>query len=424
VEDRDQVKELRRRAEEHLRRLGEHMEELERPFYRVILEYLMLNHTRPELATLREMERALGLPYSRLRKLVDALIDKGILEEHRLGTIRPLTIGDLDRAFELGYLEPTYDQLVAWVKAAYAPRPAGADRPKTNLVSRETVAGMLSDFPRWHVPALWSADWPVMVCDLALGLARAYLPDTPPEVREQALAEHRRVRSELEGRKPATKVEAFFRETEERAKHIASKLEGFEDILGALGSEAHHIIPFVYSIAPPRLGVGEGLIWPMGVWSRDVWFEMGAPESFTPEEAKRAAASVAGKQLRYIMLITSRCLELVEEHGVEGALKQLNRPRDLYASWTRGWVQLRPRYTSEHLLYHVVALTYALALAAGMGVEEDLFEEGRRLARTLRAAVDRGYRGRGEEGKSLAEFADQVPGTGDSQGGEETCSGS
>ncbi|MCL6580294.1 MAG: hypothetical protein K6U08_01590 [Firmicutes bacterium] len=408
MDDRDEIKELRRRAEEHLRRLGEHMEELEKPFYRVILEYVMLNHTRPGLTTLREMERVLGLPYSRLKKLVDALIEKGILEEHRLGTVRPLSIGDLDRAFELGYLEPTYDRLVAWVKAAYSPRQAAERRSTTELVGRESMAGILSDFPKWHVPALWSADWAVAVCDVALALARAYLPDVPPEVRERALAEYERIRAELQGRKPAEKLEAFFREAEERARLIASRLSGFEDVLGALGSEAHHTIPFIYTIAPPRFGAGEGLIWPLSVWSRDVWFEMGAPESFTLEEANRAAASVAAKQLRYIMLVTRRCLELIEEHGVEGTLQELNRPRELYASPARGWVHVRPRYTTEHLLYHVVALTYALALAAGMGVEEELFEEGRRMARTLRAAVDGGYRGRREEGKSLAEFAGQA----------------
>lgn len=409
----EQVSELRKQAEEHLLSLSQRLEELERPLYRVILEYVMLNHTRPELCTLREMERALGLPYSRLKKLVDGLIEQGILTEHRLGTIRPLSVGDLDQAFSRDYLRPTYDQLVTWVKNAYQPQagatpggPAGPPPPSgPSLVSRESMAALLSDFPKWYFPALWSADWAVMSCDLALALARTYLPGTTPEQKERALADYRRIRSDLETRKPEEEVGQFFAEVEAKARDIAGRLAGLEDLLGALGSEAHHTIPFIYTVAAPRFGTGESLLWPMGIWSREVWFELDAPLDFSPEEANRAATAVAGKQLRYLNRVVEGTLAFIEEHGVEGALRLFNQPRDLYTSFTGGWVRLEPHYSTEHLLYQVVALTYGVALAIGMGVDEALVSKGRRSAQVLRAAVDGGYRGRSEEGLSLEEYA-------------------
>lgn len=410
--DQAQVKVLRQQAEEHLRSLSQQLADLERPLYRVILEYVMLNHTRPELCTLREMERALAVPYSRLKKLVDALIAEGILVEHRLGTIRPVSVGDLEQAFSRGYLQPTYDQLVAWVKNAYRPAikpapstPTSPARPGADLVSRESMAVLLSDFPKWYFPALWSADWAVMSCDLSLALARTYLPTTPAEEREQALADYRRIRDDLAGRKPADEVEPFFGEVESKARHIAGQLSGLEDLLGALGSEAHHTIPFIYTVAAPRFGGGEGLLWPMGLWSREVWFELDGPGEFTPQEASRAATAVAAKQLAYLTRLAAGTLEFIEEHGVEGTLRRFNQPRDLYTSFSGGWTHLEPRYSTGHLLYQLVALAYGIAVAIGMGVDDALVAEGRRLAQRLRAAVDGGYRGRAEEGRNLKEYA-------------------
>ncbi|MCD6562383.1 MAG: hypothetical protein J7K23_00525, partial [Thermoproteales archaeon] len=70
----------------------------------VIIKYLIYNSWKPEKCSLRNIERELELPYSRVRKIIGILANDNILQVIKSGKSEIIKITDLEKAFIKGYI--------------------------------------------------------------------------------------------------------------------------------------------------------------------------------------------------------------------------------------------------------------------------------------------------------------------------------
>ncbi|MDK2464519.1 MAG: hypothetical protein QI223_07095, partial [Candidatus Korarchaeota archaeon] len=67
-----------------------------------IVRHLLFNSLDVESLSIRGMERALGIPFSRLRRLLRWLQSEGIVVGYQVGTSMAFRVLDLERAVHLG----------------------------------------------------------------------------------------------------------------------------------------------------------------------------------------------------------------------------------------------------------------------------------------------------------------------------------
>ncbi|MHB0885905.1 MAG: hypothetical protein ACYC6V_01340 [Bacillota bacterium] len=390
---------LRDKLQGQLTALENTLETVEASVYEAIIRYVIQYHAHPEKCTLREMERELGIPYTRLKRFVETLSEEGVLVAMEMGTIRPYVINDLDRALQKGYIDPSFEDLMAWTDLPFNETPGSH-----SVVAREWLTVLLSNFPRWLVPITHNSDSPLSECELTLALATLNLPDVPEDHKGKLLEAledaDQKYRDGSPGGQPL-----ITDDVRQRAEAAVPELEGLEDFVRGLGFIKLHVVPYVYSVAAPRWMDRQAIFWPRGVWAREIWFELGCPETVTPEEAQAAARRLAEKQVRYLLAVSRWLVSLLESIGVDGTVEFFNKPQHVFADGETGWVDVPSRYTKSHLLYQVIPLTYGALVNLGMGGDPDLTRKAKQYGKMIRVAVERGYRGKAAERSGLADWS-------------------
>ncbi len=450
--------ELKSKVQQHLRDYDRNVDALDKPFYQVICEYVMIHAVEPTKCTLRAMERELGLPYARLKRYCDRLVELGVLKPNDVGKARPLVMKDLEKALRLGYLSPGFSDFIEWLSRSLRSRSEG-----DTMVAAERLATQLSNFPRFLYPASQFGSV-TGFCEQALvaaTLAAETMPDDVKQgIRERLMEVATRFvagtktspESEPEGREPGsspvTPSEPSSPESKPMVReplspqHVievlgfepprgcgslrdaelgikrARDIEGFEDILRFFGWHPLFIIPYIYTVAPYRFADSNFLIWAGGIWGREVWFELGCPDEYSEEQAREGARKVAEKQLRYILKLVDETVRLIREYGVDGALEVINRPIRLHHSGDAGWMELKPEVTRSHLLYQSIPLACATLVCSGMDGDPSLISRAKSAYRLLRIAVEQEFRGEKAEGLTLETFVERQLSQG--TGGEQT----
>jgi len=384
----------------------------------------MIHAVEPRKCTLRAMERELGLPYARLKRYCDKLLDSGVLKSSNVGKAKPMVMNDLEKALRLGYLSPGFSDFIDWLTRSLAARSEG-----DAMVAAERLATQMSNFPRFLYPAFQFASV-TDFCEGTLLAAELRSDGMPDQVKEGIKKRLREVAARYAaGRKAGSGSDP----EEKQADHVwpedviealgfepplgfgnprdaqtglrrAQDIEGFEDILRFFGWHPLFIIPYIYTVSPYRFADSNFLIWAGGIWGREVWFELGCPDEYSEEQARQGARRVAEKQLRYILKLVDGTIRLIREYGVDGALEVLNRPMRVHHSGDVGWVELKPEVTRSHLLYQAIPLACATLVCIGMDGDEALVDYAKAAYRLLRTAVERGFRGEKTEGLSLEAF--------------------
>jgi hypothetical protein len=419
---------LKERVREYLDTYAQQVESLERPLYSAVCEYLMLNARDPEKCTLRVVARELGIPYSKARRYVENLIEEGVLKQNEIGRAKPLAVRDLEKALRMQYLSPGFSDFLRWITAP-------TDRGKSTVGSAERAAAQLSCFPRHHMPAYAIGYLPSARCEEVL-LLSVLASDHVPESMKQRLRNDLRdsdarfveglaASGQVAGgsadgcivEAAAAKFEEYlgFKPRSEMfdavcldiAVRRGEEVRGLEELILGLGMWPMFTVPYVYTIACYYFDEWESVLWPRGMWSREVWFELGCPEQYSEEQAMNGARKIAEKQLKYLLALAERSLDLVRHDGIEGALSQLNRPSGTHVSGEVGWKEYRPEVTASHLLYQVIPLGCAILACIGMDGDREIILRARAVYRLLRGAVELNYRGLEAEGKTLELFLEE-----------------
>jgi len=413
----------RSHIEEYLKRI-ESVEELEKKVLEEIVSYLIYNRQRPDNCTLREMERQLKMPYTRLRRLVQSLVEDGVLVETSVGNVKILRVTDLDLVFRKGY---------------------ATTANLTELIGIHNIS-----FPNWL-----AINGVVMGEELFRTLPRGlFIPQSlitlvkkaselisrgsfDPDLEEKILKEHEKEwpEEEIEPRKKhleLSKKTYDVKEARERVKEL-QKWKEFYEMYGEM--------PLVYTpilrsnmLLPAGTPLSDRNIGEMmrhtklpreaftllrffpgtdirSVQFRDVIFQLDPPslDDLSEEKIQETLIEVIEKQQRFLMLLVGPLLRLLEEKGVEGTIAEWNRRVKQY---NREYPDLHwaeePGYTEEHILFEAIPLGMASLYTHIMGGSQKLAQEGRNMAFMIARAVERNYKGKEIEGCCLAEWYETI----------------
>ncbi len=270
---------------------------------RRIVRHLLFNSLDLESLSIRGMERALGIPFSRLRRLLRWLQSEGVVVGYQVGTSMSFRVLDLERAVELGLIRLSGEDLERAVYSSmFLPvsirgiirddltlkfLPSSSELPGPYLAAIEALKR------RWLL--LYKAA--VRTFGGEGGGGEGPSPDVEDEGEVRRMEEGLR----LLGRELVAKVgmiPLLYLVTMRQLKvpvEVELDEEDIEEIVERLKAET---------------GVSDGEIRllryfpsldPIALFVRDVVMELGVPEEVTEEEFREAAARVAEKYLRLLI---------------------------------------------------------------------------------------------------------------------------
>jgi len=408
----------RSHIEEYLKRIGS-IEELENKVLEEIVTYLIYNRQRPDNCTLREMERQLKIPYTRLRRLVQSLVEDGVLIETSVGNVKIVRVTDLDLVFRKGY----------------------ATANLTELIGMHNIS-----FPNWL-----AINGVVMGEELFRTLPRGlFIPQSlitlvqkssdlisrgsfNPDLEEKILKEHEKdwPEEEIEPRKKQLELSKKTYDVKE-ARERVKELQKWKEFYRMYGEMPLVYTPILRSnmLLPAGMPLSERNIGEMmrhtklpreaftplrfypgteirSVQFRDVIFQLDPPslDDLSEEKIQETLIKVIEKQQKFLMLLVSPLLRLLEEKGVEGTLVEWNSKVKQYNKEYPDlhWAE-EPGYTKEHILFEAIPLGMASLYTYIMGGDQKMAKEGRSMAFMIARAVERNYKGKEVEGCSLAEW--------------------
>ena len=391
--------------------LSKRVEELEREVMKEIVTYLLVNSDRPDKRTLRAMERELGIPYSKLRRLAGKLIEEGVVVEGSVGTAKPLSVLDLDLALRKGYLkiELSLKSMIRLHNLA-SPSPVAilgevkGDEvyrmlPKTplRLEEKRRVSKILEwmrilpDLPsQEEIIERFKDKWPKE----ELEYRKKLLEDVKRKLSDKEWRELVELNRELGKWGPFVPMSGgipelympFMRSNTFEQPQDLDRL--VVDYMRITGLPRDSIKPLRYT---PHLD-------PWALYYRDVVFELQFKElsEVDDEELRRVIKRVAEKNLKFLIYLVKPLIKDIEKIGVKGVLKKWNRgiPEEL-------------KYTEYHILSEVVPLGFASLLVRKLGNKE-LAEEALKYVKMLVAALIYDYKGEEKESKTLEELAEEV----------------
>ncbi len=264
-----------------------------------IVRHLLFNSLDVESLSIRGMERALGIPFSRLRRLLRWLQSEGVVVGYQVGTSMAFRVLDLERAVHLGLVSLSTEDLE---RAVYG-----------SMALPASVRGMVrDDLTLKFLPA--SSDLPGPYLAAIGDLRRRW--DLLYQAARRAFTGGDGERVGQTGRRGADGMEASLR------------------LLGRDFVSKAGLIPLLYLVAVRQLkvpveveldeddiegmlhrlrveaGVGEDEVRllryfpsldPIALFARDVVMELGVPEEVSEEELRRAVSRVAEKYLRLLL---------------------------------------------------------------------------------------------------------------------------
>lgn len=393
--------------------LSKKVGELEDNVLKDIVFYLIRNHIRPDMCTLREMEREIGIPYSPLRRLMQRLVDEGVVVEGAVGNVKPYTVLDVDLAIRKGYAGEKLS-LEEAIQLHYSALPG-------NLSVQGVVVSdeIYKSLP--HSP-LGIDDW-----ERVHGLLEDLRcrPDLPGEVdtlerhgKDWPVEEIEHRRKILERAKKELPPEEWKRLEEKYAK-----LKEWGSFAPSTSGMAALYMPFMRSnmVMPPFENVPEHLVGeymrdtglpkdalkplrnlpyvdPWTLYYRDLMFELDFPDlsKHSDDQIKEGLRTVAEKNLKFLLHHIRHLLESLESKGVQGTLEDWNRE-----------LEEGKKYRHHHILSEAIPIGFSSLFVFTVDGDKKLAEEGRKIAKIIEVAAAYDYKGRKAEGCTLTEFAEK-----------------
>ena len=392
--------------------LSRKVEKLEKEVMKEIVTYLLVNSLRPDKRTLRAMERELGIPYSKLRRLVGKLVEEGVIVEGSVGTAKPLAVLDLDLALRKGYLKVEADlrSLISLHLLALPSSVAVFGEIKGDEFYRTVPKAPLRIEEKSRVHTLLEQ--------------MRYLPHAPREEKLLEKVEEKWPKEEVEYRKKFLEEIKAQLSKEEWSKltELSKELEEWGVFLPTTGGLPELYIPFIRSnsfevshenseqiIAEyvRRTHLPKEAIKPLrylpyldpwALYYRDVVMELNFKNlnEVTDEEIKEAIKRVAEKNLKFLLYLIEPLIKDIKRIGVKKVLEKWNKglPEDM-------------KYTKYHILSEAIPLGYASLLVCKLGNKE-LAEKALQYVKMLVAAVIYDYKGEKEEKETLEELAKKI----------------
>ena len=395
----------------------------------LILKHLMFNSARPSECTIRAIERRLGIPYSRVRRVVRRLVEEGVLEEVALGRSHVLRVTDLERAFIKGYLRPSSEEMLTYVILSIPPlcRVEGYTPTEQLLRSMPKVPLTLP-----QLSDLLEVAFLVQLVSYAYA-SLVVIRSVEERLRACGESEAERLKERLRRAKAnLEEVAEYLRRS--KYGHLANELlspqrvertltiireYGMEDAVARVGGRLLDL-PFVRLTMLPT---------PLELHLSRRRIEEGGLRGAEPlAHIPYALPGVVGVLCALFLLRSERRPGDVVDSWREVMRTLLRlyieflKPvcRKLEESGLEGLMESEPRgyWCPQQLMFESIALRYAVLSAISIGVEEELVEEGARVALALERAALLGYRGAEREGCDLFTWAKRL------QGEEREASGS
>ena len=323
--------------------------ELELRVCGAIIKYLITKHPFIEDCTEFAISEQLGIPRSRLRRLLGLLEWQGIVESISIGNAQPYVVKDLSKALAERYLSFSEEEAAKLIRI---------------FLHTSWIGGCVP----YHDPL-----------QIVIETVQATLPD-------QKLINEARLYAVDNFRKWTHVHRPFF------PGAVSSTNPGLDD----------YYLTFMYSVL--------GAIWPQALTSiyRDVLFELDVPDEITKQEFQKGLKRVSEKNLKLMLKFLQPLHKLIEEYGVDEARKRVTKAISKdevlskvggvsYGERFLGRYKLEPelgfvssltqKMTPSHIRLGVNFLRSAHRLAEASGADVTLIAEAKKLEEALEAAA-------------------------------------
>ena len=401
---------MKKHIEEYLK-VSEKLEKLEREVLKEIVMYLIKNSIRPDKRTLREMERELKIPYSRLRRLINKLVSLGVVVEGSVGNAKPYSVIDIDLALRKGLLpiEEKLEQVIDLFFSAL---------PYLDVAILGEVKGdeMYRSLPR--------APLRTKECQRIVGLIEymRYLATLPGELEIIEKFKEKWPKEEIVHREELYKKikEEISKEEWRKLIELHNEAKKWGIFYSKSGGLPELYMPFMRSnmVRPPMEKIPEHIIGemmrhtglpkeaiiplrhfscfdPWALYFRDIMFELNFKDlnQVSEEELKRIIIKIAEKNLKFLIYLLEPLIEDLEKYGVRGTLDKWNQE-----------VSENKKYTKIHILAEAIPIGFASLFVLKIGGNKELAKKGLMISKMIEASVIYDYKGKKEEGMNLEEF--------------------